>query len=83
MQELTYKTKGVCSRRIHLAIDQNVLVKVSFESGCDGNLQAISRLVEGMPVAKVISMLRGIRCDEKSSSCPDQLAQALESMGCE
>ena len=80
MEELLYKTKGVCSTRIHLAIDNGLLVKVQFESGCDGNLQAISRLVEGMPVVEVIKKLKGIGCDGKNTSCPDQLARALETM---
>jgi uncharacterized protein (TIGR03905 family) len=80
MEEMVYKTKGVCSTRIHLAINDGVLIKVRFESGCDGNLQAISRLVEGMSIGKVIKSLKGIGCDGKSTSCPDQLARALETM---
>jgi uncharacterized protein (TIGR03905 family) len=80
MEEVIYKTKGVCSTRIHLAINNGVLIKVRFESGCDGNLKAISRLVEGKPVTEVIKSLKGISCDGKSTSCPDQLARALEAM---
>jgi uncharacterized protein (TIGR03905 family) len=80
MEEVIYKTKGVCSTRIHLTVNEGILVKVRFESGCDGNLQAISRLVEGMPVAEVIKSFKGIGCDGKSTSCPDQLARALEAM---
>lgn len=78
MEEIVYKTKGVCATRIYLTIKDEVLIKVRFESGCDGNLQAISRLVEGMSVAEVIKCLKGISCDGKSTSCPDQLARALE-----
>lgn len=80
MQELEYKTKGVCTRRIHLAIDNGVIARVSFENGCDGNAQGLSRLVEGMPVMEVIERLRGIRCEGKPTSCPDQLARALEEL---
>lgn len=53
-------------------------MSVSFQDGCDGNLQGISRLVEGMPVREVIKRLKGISCDGKGTSCPDQLAKALE-----
>ncbi len=78
MQEYNYKTKGVCSKRIQFAVEKGVLAKVRFESGCDGNLQGISRLVEGMTVAEVIQRLQGIRCNGKNTSCPDQLARALQ-----
>ena len=80
MQEFVFKTKGVCSTQIHFAVDNGILVRVRFESGCDGNGQGIGRLVEGMPVGEVIRRLRGIGCDGKKTSCPDQLARALEGM---
>ena len=80
MRELAYKPKGVCARRIHLAIDNGIVIRVEFENGCDGNAQGISRLVEGMPVAEVIRKLKGINCEGKGTSCPDQLAKALEGM---
>lgn len=80
MRESVYKTKGVCSTRIHFTADNGILIRVRFEAGCDGNLQAISRLVEGRPVAEVIERLRGIRCEDKNTSCPDQLARALEEL---
>ena len=78
MQEYSYKPKGVCSKRIQFEVEKGVLAKVRFESGCDGNLQGISRLVEGMTVAEVIKRLQGIHCNGKNTSCPDQLAQALK-----
>ncbi len=78
MKEFVYNAKGVCSKQIHFSIEQGVLSKVQFEAGCDGNLQALSRLVEGMTVAEVVQRLRGISCNGKKSSCPDQLARALE-----
>ncbi len=78
MPEYCYQTKGVCSTQIYFTIDNGILMNVRFEAGCDGNLQAISRLLEGMPVTEAIKRLRGITCEERSSSCPDQLAKALE-----
>lgn len=73
-----YKPKGVCSRRITFDLDNGVVRNVIFEGGCSGNTQGISRLVEGMPVQEAIKRLAGIRCGFKSTSCPDQLAIALE-----
>ena len=76
--EYTYQTHGTCSRVIHFSIDDGKITGVSVEGGCNGNLQGISRLVEGMEPAEAIRRLRGIRCGMKSTSCPDQLATALE-----
>ncbi len=78
MRRYAYQTKGVCATEIRFAIDRGLLAKVEFEGGCDGNLTALSRLVEGMPVDEVIKRLRGIGCDGKPTSCPDQLVKALE-----
>lgn len=75
---ITYRTQGVCSREIVFNIEKGVVVSVDFKDGCTGNLQAISKLVEGMPVEEVIRKLRGIDCDGKGTSCPDQLSRALE-----
>ena len=74
----TYKTKGVCSREIEITINNNIVEKVKFLGGCAGNTQGISKLVEGMSVDHVIDRLSGIRCGFKSTSCPDQLATALQ-----
>lgn len=79
MTTIKYKTKGVCSKEITCDIDNGIVTNVNFISGCNGNLQGISRLVKGMPVKDVITKLRGIDCRGKGTSCPDQLAQALES----
>ncbi|MGL5207573.1 MAG: TIGR03905 family TSCPD domain-containing protein [Acidaminococcaceae bacterium] len=70
--------KGICSREINFEIHNDIVSNVKFVGGCPGNLEAISRLVEGMPVNKVIELLKGVRCGEKTTSCSDQLAQALE-----
>ena len=73
-----YRTKGVCSRNITFDIVDGTVVNVQFEGGCSGNTQGIARLVEGMPVEEAIRRMEGIRCGFKSTSCPDQLAQALK-----
>ncbi len=77
---MRYKTNGVCSGYIDIELDGDIIKSVTFTGGCHGNLQGISRLVEGMNKEEAISRLKGIRCGFKSTSCPDQLAQALESM---
>lgn len=74
----TYKTKGTCSSKIDFDISNNKLTNVKFTGGCNGNLQGISKLVEGMDVNEVIKKLKGIKCGYKSTSCPDQLASAIE-----
>ncbi len=75
----TYRTRGVCSRTIVFDVaEDGTLHNVAFEGGCHGNLQGIAALVEGMDVDTAIDRLDGIRCGYKSTSCPDQLAQALK-----
>ena len=74
-----YKTKGVCAAYIKFELTDDKKVKnVSFEGGCNGNLKAISKLVEGMEAKKVIELLKGNRCGFKSTSCADQFAVALQ-----
>lgn len=73
-----YKTKGTCSQRILFEIDNGIVSSVQYIGGCHGNLQGISKLVEGMSVEDVIERLSGIRCGMKPTSCPDQLAKALK-----
>lgn len=72
-----YIPKGVCSRRIFVELEDNMIRAVRFEGGCSGNTQGIARLVVGMDVDEAISRLEGIRCGMKPTSCPDQLSQAL------
>lgn len=76
--EFKYKTKGTCSQHILFEIEDNILKNVQFIGGCNGNLQGICRLVEGMNVDEVIARIEGIRCGMKPTSCPDQLATALK-----
>ena len=75
-----YKTKGTCSTAIDVEVKDGRIESVKFIGGCNGNLQGISALVKGMMVEEAISRLKGIRCGFKNTSCPDQLAKALESM---
>ena len=72
-----YKTKGTCSQKILFDIEDGKVRNVTFISGCNGNLQGIGRLVEGMDAQEVIDRIIGIRCGMKATSCPDQLATAL------
>jgi len=72
-----YRTSGVCAKTIEFVVEDGIVKGIKFQSGCDGNLQAISKLAEGMKVEDVIRRLKGIKCGNKPSSCPDQLARAL------
>ncbi|MBR2895108.1 MAG: TIGR03905 family TSCPD domain-containing protein [Oscillospiraceae bacterium] len=74
----SYATTGTCAKNIALELDGNIIKAVEFTGGCNGNLQGISKLVEGMTAEEAMKRLRGIRCGSKPTSCPDQLAQALE-----
>ncbi|MBE5873545.1 MAG: TIGR03905 family TSCPD domain-containing protein [Lachnospiraceae bacterium] len=77
---MIYKTNGTCSTSIEIELKDGVIDFVQFTRGCNGNLQGICALVKGMTPEEAISKLKGIRCGFKSTSCPDQLARALESM---
>lgn len=69
--------EGTCSRKIVLNIEDNVILDCKFIGGCSGNTQGISKLVKGKNIDEIISLLDGIHCGFKSTSCPDQLAKAL------
>ena len=77
---MKYKTKGVCAREINLEVENDTIESVEFVGGCNGNLQGISKLVQGMKIKDAITKLEGIHCDGKNTSCPDQLAKALEAL---
>lgn len=72
-----YKTSGTCSSEIHFDINGDVVSNVSFTGGCNGNLQAVSRLVDGQTVDWIESKVKGIKCGFKPTSCGDQLARAV------
>lgn len=73
-----FNTQGTCSRQIAFDVVDGKVHNVSFVGGCNGNLQGISKLVEGRPVSEVIETLKGIHCGPRPTSCPDQLATALQ-----
>ena len=75
---MVYQPKGVCSNAIDIEVEDGIIKSVQFTGGCNGNTQGISRLVVGMKAEDAISRLRGIKCASKSTSCPDQLACALQ-----
>ncbi len=74
----TYKTTGTCSKAIEIVVDGDVIKSVKFVGGCPGNTQGVAALATGMKVDEAISRLKGIKCGFKPTSCPDQLAIALE-----
>lgn len=73
-----YKTKGVCSRSINFSLEDGKVRNVKFNGGCNGNGKGVAALVDGMSVDEAISRMKGITCGMKKTSCPDQLACALE-----
>lgn len=75
--QYTYKTNGTCSREIKFDINADIITNVSFVGGCNGNLKAISKLVDGMSVKQIEDKLKGNTCGVRSTSCADQLAIAV------
>ena len=74
----THIPRGTCSTKITFEIDGDILKNVEYEGGCHGNLQAVARLVEGMPVSQVKERLSGIKCGWKPTSCADQLVRGID-----
>lgn len=77
---MVYKTQGVCAKEIEFEILDKKIKRVMFKSGCPGSLQGVSKLVEGMEVQEAVKKLQGIKCGGKETSCPDQLAKALQEL---
>lgn len=77
MKTYTYTPRGVCSRKIEITLEDEIIREVRFSGGCSGNTQGVAALVVGMNAKDAIQRLAGIRCGFKSTSCPDQLAIAL------
>ena len=77
-KEFDYRTRGVCSRMIHVAVEDGIVKDVKFYGGCNGNTQGVAELVKGMSVDEVIKRLDGIDCGGRGTSCPAQLANALK-----
>ncbi len=76
--EIHYKPQGVCSRQIDIVLDGDTIQSVKFTGGCNGNTQGVAALAQGMKVKDYIDRCKGIHCGPKNTSCPDQLARALE-----
>ena len=76
--QVTYKTKGVCSREIDIKIENGIIENVTYHGGCSGNTQGVAALVKGMTPEEAIKRLSGIKCGMKNTSCPDQLSVALQ-----
>lgn len=72
-----YKTRGVCSMQISFNINDDIITDVKFYGGCDGNLKAIAKLVEGQKADEIVEKLKGNTCGYKNTSCADQLAIAI------
>ena len=79
METIKYTPRGVCSRKMEVDVEDGVIQAVRVLGGCSGNLGGICSLLKGMHVEDAVARLDGIRCGMKSTSCPDQLAQALKS----
>ena len=79
-KHVEYRTKGTCARAIGVDVEDGVIVDCAFIGGCAGNTQGVAALVKGMKVEDAIAKIKGIKCGFKSTSCPDQLALALESL---
>ena len=75
----SYTTQGTCSRQILIDIEGNIIKHVEFVGGCAGNTQGVARLAENRPITEVIELCKGIQC-RGGTSCPDQLARALEAV---
>lgn len=76
--EYVYKPEGVCSTKMVFEIENDIIKELSVTNGCNGNLKGISKLLVGMNINEVISKLKGIECGYRDTSCPDQIAKALE-----
>ncbi len=80
MQKYSYRTRGVCAREIQFETDGKIVKNIQFISGCNGNTQGVAALADGMEVEKVIRLLEGIDCNGRGTSCPAQLAKALQEL---
>ncbi|MBC2582473.1 TIGR03905 family TSCPD domain-containing protein [Clostridium sp. DJ247] len=76
----SFKTNGVCAKEINFDVVDNKVTNISFIGGCNGNLQGVSKLLEGMNVKDIVEKLNGINCGSKGTSCPDQFARALKEL---
>jgi len=73
-----FTTSGTCADRIDLEIEDGIIKSVKFNGGCSGNTQGVAKLIEGMDAREAADKIRGLRCGRRDTSCPDQLAKAIE-----
>ena len=78
MSKISFTPKGVCSKQINVEVEDGIIKEVSFVGGCNGNTQGVAKLAKGRPAAEVIELLKGTNCNGRGTSCPDQLAIALQ-----
>ncbi len=78
MKHFVYRTSGTCSTKIEFDLDEGIVRNVVFTGGCNGNLKAIPRLIEGISAAEVVNRVKGVTCGPRNTSCADQLSRALE-----
>ena len=78
MSKFSFTPRGVCSIQIDFEIEDGIVKNICFHRGCSGNTQGVAKLAEGMPVTEVIKRLKGVDCNGRGTSCPDQFATALE-----
>ena len=77
-KHIEFQTNGTCSRMVVVDVEDGIITDCAFVGGCSGNTQGVAALVKGMPVDEAIKKIKGIRCGMRATSCPDQLARALE-----
>ncbi len=80
MVDIDYTPRGVCAKNIHVELNDtgDIIERVEFKGGCNGNLKAVSKLVAGQPVERIVGILRGNTCGPRNTSCADQLCCALD-----
>ena len=79
----SYKTKGVCTQKINFDINDNIITNIEFIGGCNGNLKAIAKLLDGKNVDYIYNTLKGNTCENRPTSCADQLAKAVKTASAE
>jgi len=77
---MIYKTEGVCCKEIRLEVENGVITELEFLNGCNGNLKGIAQLAKGRKVNEIIEAVKGLQCNNRPTSCPDQLAKALSQL---
>ena len=77
---MIYKTQGVCCREMKIEVEDGIVKEIQFSNGCDGNLKGIAQLAKGRKASELIPLMTGIKCGPKTTSCPDQLAEALRTL---